>query len=157
MKRVWIHYVALVISGLILISCTGNLLFDDVEKIDPNGWKAGDMLTFKAPVSDTSSSYNIFLHIRNSNDYEYSNLWLFITTTSPGGESMRDTVEFILADPSGQWLGRGLGAINTSLLPYKQNIRFPQRGIYTFELQQGMRKEVLENILDIGIRIQPVQ
>jgi gliding motility-associated lipoprotein GldH len=157
MKKVLIHYMALFISGVILVSCTGNLLFDDVEKIDPDGWKTDDVLTFKIPVSDTSSSYNIFVHIRNSNDYEYSNLWLFITTTSPGGESMKDTVEFVLADPSGQWLGRGLGAINTSLLPYKQNIRFPQRGIYTFEIQQGMRKKVLENILDIGIRIQPVQ
>ncbi len=137
-------------------SCTGNILFDDIHEISSVGWNANDKLIFRVPVNDISGSYNIYLHIRNSNDYEYSNLWLFLTTTSPGGISMTDTVEFVLADPSGQWLGSGLGSINTSLIPYKQNVRFPQRGIYSFEIQQGMRKEVLENIMDIGVRIEPV-
>lgn len=144
------------IVTLIVSACTGNLLFDDVQKINPNGWNSTEIIKFQAPVNDISSSYNIYLHIRNSNDYEYSNLWLFISTVSPGNNRMTDTVEFILADPTGQWLGKGLGSINTSLIPYKQNIRFPQRGIYTFEIKQGMRKEVLDNILDVGIRIEPV-
>lgn len=146
----------LLILFLTLTSCTGNVMFDDVQKINPDGWNANEKITFQAPVNDISNSYNIYLHIRNSNDFEYSNLWLFITTISPGDISMTDTVEFILADPSGQWLGSGLGSINTSLIPYKQNIRFPQRGIYTFEIRQGMRKELLDNIMDIGIRIEPV-
>jgi gliding motility-associated lipoprotein GldH len=142
--------------ALFFSSCIGNLLFDDVQKINPDGWNEKDIIKFQAPVNDISSSYNIYLHLRNSNDYEYSNLWLFISTISPGSNRMTDTVEFILADPTGQWLGKGLGSINTSLIPYKQNIRFPQRGIYTFEIKQGMRKEVLDNILDVGIRIEPV-
>ncbi|MBN1117142.1 MAG: gliding motility lipoprotein GldH [Bacteroidales bacterium] len=137
-----------------LIACTGNVAYDDVQKVDKEGWQAGDVFSFNVPVADTASAFDILIHIRNNNNYEYSNLWLFIDTKAPNGNHMRDTVEFILADPSGKWLGKGLGAINTMLIPYKPNIKFPNSGIYIFDIQQGMRKETLENIMDVGVRVQ---
>jgi gliding motility-associated lipoprotein GldH len=66
---------------------------------------------------------------------------------------MTDTIEFFLADPTGKWLGSGLGSVNSMLLPYRTNIKFPQRGIYTFEFKQGMRQEELKGIMDVGLRI----
>lgn len=155
MKRKYLFKVSIILISLFILSCNSNIIFDDIQKISSSGWKQDDLITFRVPVNDTTPAYNIYLHLRNTNNYEYSNLWLFITTIAPNGENMRDTTEFFLADPSGEWLGKGLGSVNTMLVPYKTNIRFPYRGIYTFEIQQGMRKEVLENILDIGIRIQP--
>jgi gliding motility-associated lipoprotein GldH len=153
MRNIFKTSIVLILFSL-NFSCKSGIIYDDIQKISPEGWTAEEIISFRAPVNDTTSSYNIYLHVRNTSKYEYSNLWLFINTIAPNGESIRDTTEFFLADPSGQWLGKGLGAVNTMLLPYKVNVRFPHRGIYTFEIQHGMRKEILENILDVGIRIQ---
>lgn len=141
----------------VTVSCiSSDILFDEVKKIEPEGWNVNEEKSFLVAVNDTTASYNIYLHVRNNTSYEYSNLWMFIKTTAPGGQSITDTVEFYLADDSGNWLGRGLGSINTMLLPYKANIKFPNRGIYTFNIKQGMRKEKLSDILDVGIRIQSI-
>ncbi|HBH50006.1 MAG TPA: gliding motility lipoprotein GldH [Bacteroidales bacterium] len=138
-------------------SCSDARIFDDVRKFDNNEWNQNNTIEFVVNVPDTLTAYDIYVHIRNDNMYEYSNLWLFIETTSPVGVSMRDTVEFILADDSGHWLGKGLGSVNSLLIPYKLNIRFPNRGIYRFNLQQAMRKETVHGMKDIGLRVQEHQ
>jgi len=139
---------------LLLVSCTKNRLFDDMKSIPSEGWKANSNIVFDATVNDTSVAYDILLNVRNTASYEFSNLWLFIEISAPNGDTMIDTVEFKLADMNGKWLGSGLGTINSVLLPYKSNIQFPYRGIYTFEIQQAMRKDILHGIKDIGVRIE---
>jgi gliding motility-associated lipoprotein GldH len=154
MKMSQVVKILIVLVLFLTLSCNSNVIYDNIQKISSDGWTKEETISFRAPVNDTTHSYNIYLHIRNTSKYEYSNLWLFINTIAPNGESLSDTTEFFLADPSGQWLGKGLGSVNTMLIPYRVNVRFPHRGIYTFEIKQGMRKEILENILDVGIRIQ---
>jgi gliding motility-associated lipoprotein GldH len=83
-----------------------------------------------------------------------SNLYLFVTTTAPSGHSVRDTVEVILADEKGKWLGSGLGDIWDLQQLYKQNVRFAQRGKYRFEYEQAMRTEKLPFVLDVGLRVE---
>jgi gliding motility-associated lipoprotein GldH len=140
--------------SFILLSCNNNRLFEEVQSIDNSGWEKSDVKKFTIAISDTATAYDIFLHLRNKTTYDNSNLWLFVNTSAPNGDKITDTLEFMLADPSGHWLGKGLGSINSMLIPYKINIRFPYRGIYTFEFQQGMRDDVLEGIIDIGMRVQ---
>ncbi|MBN2484602.1 MAG: gliding motility lipoprotein GldH [Bacteroidales bacterium] len=143
-----------VIISAVAFSCTNKRLFDEVQKISPDGWHKTDSISFIFQISDTSQAYNILLHLRNKTSYRNSNLWLFINTTAPNGETITDTVEFFLAEPSGRWLGKGLGAVNSMLVPYKTNIRFPYRGIYRFDFRQAMREDTLEGIIDIGMRVQ---
>lgn len=147
-----LHMIFLVLA-VVVTSCSNNKVFDEVVGIPNDEWESSNKLEFTIPINDTSNAFDILVHIRNANEYEYSNLWMFISTQAPNGESMVDTVEFFLADPSGKWLGTGLGSVNSMLIPYKSNIRFPNRGIYQFELKHGMRKEALSGIMDVGIRI----
>lgn len=151
-----LHYFLLMLVVL-TAACSQNKIFDEVITIPNEQWNVSNSMKFTWPVNDTAGAYNIMVHIRNSYDYEYSNLWMFIKTEAPNGISMIDTVEFFLADPSGKWLGTGLGSVNSMLIPYKQNIRFPNRGIYNMELKHAMRREKLEGIMDIGLRIDKVE
>ncbi len=146
--------ISFIVFVFLIASCSDNRIFDEVAKISSEGWHVEDVYTFKVNVSDTTKAYDIFFHIRNTSEYDYSNIWLFIDTQSPNGAAMRDTVEFVLADASGAWYGRGLGDMYSLLLPYKQNIHFPYRGIYSFTLTQGMRTDVLHGIKDVGFRVQ---
>jgi gliding motility-associated lipoprotein GldH len=92
--------------------------------------------------------------VRNTSLYPMSNLYLFITTIAPSGHSIRDTVEVILADEKGKWLGSGLGDIWDLQQLYKENVRFAQQGRYIFEYEQAMRTEKLPFILDVGLRVE---
>jgi gliding motility-associated lipoprotein GldH len=99
----------------------------------------------------------MYVNVRNSAGYNYSNLFLFIKTIFPKGEQTIDTLECTLADPSGKWLGEGLGDIWDNQILFKKNIRFPQSGQYKFEVEQAMRIDPLTSIMDIGLRIEKAE
>jgi len=92
--------------------------------------------------------------VRNAAGYQFSNLFIFFTTEMPNGKSERDTVELTLADERGKWLGDGLGDIWDNRILFKKNFRFPEKGIYTFKLEQAMRFNPLPQVMDVGIRIE---
>ncbi len=134
-------------------SCNTSNIYSEVFTITDSSWPMYQKPLFRAPVSDTLSSFDILFTIRSTSDYPYRNIFLFVTTVSPEGYSIRDTVEYQLADDKGNWLGKGLGDIHDLSVPFKQNVIFPYSGTYKFEVQQGMRMETLPGIMDIGIRI----
>ena len=111
----------------------------------------------EADISDTVSAHNIYINVRNAGGYQFSNLFIFFTTTTPSGKMEKDTVELTLADASGKWLGDGLGDIWDNRILFKNSFRFPEKGRYTFLLEQGMRFDVIPQLMDVGIRIEKVK
>jgi gliding motility-associated lipoprotein GldH len=105
-------------------------------------------------VTDTTTFYNFYINVRNNDDYAFRNLYLFLTTRMPNHNRTRDTLELILADPQGNWLGKGFGALHDNQILVRRNLSFPLAGSYTFSLQQAMRQDVLKGITDAGIRIE---
>jgi gliding motility-associated lipoprotein GldH len=144
---------AIITFLFILASCDQNQVFDEVVSLPGEGWAATDTVLFNVVISDTSGVYDVLLHIRNEKTYNYSNLWLFIETTAPNGQTLLDTLEIMLADDMGNWLGKGIGNVNTLLSPYVTQVSFRYRGIYTFAITQGMRDTLLEDILNVGLRV----
>ncbi|UCG28683.1 MAG: gliding motility lipoprotein GldH [Bacteroidales bacterium] len=142
---------------VLLTSCDPNRVFEENKTIPDHTWKWDNVLNFNVEIADTVNPHNIFVNIRNGGQYQYSNLYLFIKTISPSGQWIRDTVECILADEKGRWLGNGLGDIYEIRIPYKINVRFPYTGIYTFEFEQAMRIEDLNHIFDVGLRVERVK
>jgi gliding motility-associated lipoprotein GldH len=138
------------------VSCDPAKVFEENREIEGHNWKMGDVLHFKVPVDDTLTPQSVFINIRNYSDYPYSNLYLFIHVTSPAGDEVTDTVNFVLADERGRWLGRGIGDLYFIRLPYKQYILFPYKGIYRFDIVQGMRTD-LEGIRDVGLRVERIK
>jgi len=113
-------------------------------------------LVFDVPVNDidTINKYNIFLTVRNANSYDFSNLYLFIDIKTPMKFTERDTMECILADADGKWLGDGLGDIWDNKILFKKNIKFQKPGNYEFVINQAMRVDSLPMIMDAGISIE---
>ncbi len=109
---------------------------------------------FRIPVNDTINSNNIHFTIRTGSSYPYRNIYLFVTTTSPDGKSITDTLQYNLADEKGNWYGKGFGDIHELNLPYKSNVFFPVKGTYQFKIQHGMRIEDLKGVYDFGIRVE---
>lgn len=136
-----------------LVGCK-QVMYQESESVPDRMWEVGHNIRFEVNVDDTVNAYDFYLDIRNDAMYPYANIYLFVNTTFPSGKTARDTVECILADRTGRWLGSGLGEILDNHILFKENIRFPNAGLYVFELEQGMCHESLPSILDVGISIE---
>ena len=117
-------------------------------------WRLMDIPVFKIPITDTLNSNNVFFTIRTGSLYPFRNIYLFVTTTSPDGKSITDTLQYNLANEKGKWYGKGFGDIHELKLPYKSNVFFPIKGTYRFNIQHGMRIEDLKGVYDFGLRIE---
>jgi len=137
-----------------LVACDPNRFYEKNVDFANESWSKDSIAAFEVEITDTLTVYNIYLNNRINGQYEYSNLYLFITTLLPNEKLMRDTLECILADPTGRWLGKGFGSVWSNKIPYRRNIRFPLTGKYTFYIEQAMREEELRHILNAGIRIE---
>lgn len=144
------------IAGCMLIfwACRNNVVFEVQKAIPGQSWHFEDSLVFEAMINDTLSLHKMYLDIRNSTDYEYSNLFLFLDIEFPDGEVLRDTIECVLADRRGQWTGRGFGQFRFNRFLFRDDVWFPAKGVYTFTLHHGMRNDELFGISDAGIRIE---
>lgn len=148
--------VIFIISAVFFVflnGCGPKALFDHTKSIPDGVWFSDQHLQFEVPVTDTLNLHMFYLNVRHTTDYRYANLFLFISTTFPDGETARDTVECILADKTGQWLGKGISNIRDNQILLRRGLRFPQKGTYVFELEQAMREPALDGIMDVGFRI----
>lgn len=142
---------------LIFSSCDPAQVFERNIEINNFSWHKDSIIKFQVDIQDTINPHNIYINVRNSSRYKMQNLFLFVKTTSPNGSMLRDTFECYLADERGKWTGSGWGDIYDNQFIYKKNIRFPVSGIYAFEYMQAMRTDKLEDISDMGLRIEKVE
>jgi gliding motility-associated lipoprotein GldH len=138
----------------LLTACTGNAIFDTSKKIEEGVWKSSDIVKFSVPVTDTLQPCNFYINVRNSTEYPFSNLFLFIKTFYPNGQISIDTVECYLADTEGKWLGNRSGGRVDNRILFRKSFRFRMLGTYSFEFEQAMRTEELHGIENFGIRIE---
>ncbi len=136
------------------ISCKDIAVYESNYDVKREVWNIDSVAHFFVNVTDTISPYNIFVSIRNTTSYPNSNLFLFIHTTSPVGATLCDTLECILADKRGDWLGKGFGSLRDNRIPYKRYIRFPEQGVYSINIQHGMRTNNLQGIASVGVRVE---
>ena len=148
---------------LLFAACNSRLVFSEFQP-NPGGiWSREDVKEFIFTKEDTISSFNLFINIRNDNNYPFSNLFLITDLNFPDGTVVRDTLEYEMALPDGKWLGKGYGSLKESKLWYKENIVFPLPGVYTLKVAHAMRQNgtvegvsELEGITDVGFQIETI-
>jgi gliding motility-associated lipoprotein GldH len=148
----------LLIAGIpllffLLTGCDQKTIYTENKIIEDDVWKVGNKLVYEFNVPDTVNLYSFFLNVRHTTDYKYSNLYFFISTKMPDGQTGRDTLELILADKEGKWFGKGIGKTRDFQVLLKRAVRLPVSGKYRFIIEQAMREEELSGISDVGIQI----
>ncbi len=141
----------------LLLSCNSNIVYTNYQAMPDETWKLMNIPSFNVPITDTVNSNNVIFTIRNGSSYPFRNIYLFVTTTSPDGKQITDTLQYNLADEKGKWYGKGFGDIHELNLPYKSNVFFPVKGTYEFKIQHGMRVENLKGVYDFGLRIEKIK
>lgn len=153
-KPVYTHILLMLLFASLVAACDRSRVFEENRAIEKGIWNNTVKVPFEATIADTNLAYNVYLNVRNSLDYPYSNLYLFLETRFPDGRIARDTIDCMLADYDGRWLGSGMGSLRYNRYLFQQGVRFPEKGNYRFELEQAMRLNDLTGIHDIGIRIE---
>ncbi len=120
-------------------------------------WNLDNVAAFEPEITDTLSGNNIFFTIRTGASYPFRNIYLFVSTTSPAGKTITDTLQYKIADEKGKWYGKGFADVHELNLPFKANVYFPSKGIYSFKISHGMRTETLNGVYDIGLRIEKIK
>lgn len=158
LKKIYpISAILFLFSSLLFYSCDKARLFEQNQEIPESGWDMKNTLKFEVDIKDPATPANFYINVRNADGYPYSNLFLFVLTTFPNGKMSMDTLECVLADEKGKWLGKGIGDIYDNQIPFKRNVHFPLAGKYTFELQHAMRTQVIPLIMDVGLRIEKAE
>lgn len=154
------NFLVLIITIATLISCDTNHVLDDYETL-PKVWKKGDSISFAFKSPDTLKTYDVFINLRNNNDYEFSNLFLIVGLKTPSNNKTIDTLEYQMTAPNGEWLGSGFSEIKENKLWYKGAFQFKEDGNYTLTIEHAIRKngnvngvEQLKGITEIGYRLE---
>lgn len=118
-------------------------------------WDKNIVQNFEFDISDAHHPKNIIFVVRNNNDYPYSNIRFIVNFSNLKTKKTKtDTVNYILAKPNGEWLGKGFGDTKETLFQYKLNYKFPENGKYSIGVIQAMRNNNLVGIEDVGVEIQ---
>ena len=153
--------VFLSLMALMFVACSSDAnVFGEYKPIK-NGWDKNEKVSFEFQPKDTLNAYNLFINLRNDDSYKFSNLYLIVNLDFPGGKTVSDTLEYEMAIPSGEWLGKGFSSLKESKLYYKENVVFPTMGTYNIAIEHAMRKNgtvegitSLKGITDVGISIE---
>jgi gliding motility-associated lipoprotein GldH len=145
------------ISCSLFLSCNTIDLYEKVAAIPKHEWAASYKPQFKFTIRDISVPYQVFVILRHNEKYNFNNIWINLYTQSPGDSSQKVQYELPLANGDKGWLGTAMDDLyehRIALTPANQDFYFKKPGEYVFSIEQIMREDPLENVLNVGLRIE---
>jgi gliding motility-associated lipoprotein GldH len=144
--------------SILFLSCTKINVFEKNVFFREHAWQSTvkPRVTFNIP--DTTSLYNLYIVLRHSDAYNFNNIWIKCSVVTPGDSTTRSKdYNLPLATNDKGWSGTGMDDIFEHRVLIQPRTRFSKAGDYVFILQQIMREDPLENILNVGMRVEKVQ
>ncbi len=145
------------LTMLFAVGCSDDLRFSEVKTVPDGLWHVDSVFTYEVSITaqdmEGIDTLITSIMVRHNEMYEYQNLWMFVECTLPDSTVVNDTVNMMLADNFGRWVGNsGIGSLYTVEVPMtKQLIR--EAGDYEFKIIHGMRLENLESVEDVGVNV----
>ena len=161
MKRITQLLLCLVPCALCLTTCQTIDLYEKTVSIPGHKWKSSFKPSFTFTIKDTAVPYELFVTLRHLDKYHYNNIYLKFNIQQPGVDSLQSAVYPLeLGNDEEGWKGSGMDDIYEQLLrltPTGTDFYFRKKGEYTFTIEQIMREDPLENVLNVGLRIEKKQ
>lgn len=142
------------LASYILVSCTTIDLYEKAVTIPKHQWNSSFKPSFDFTIKDTSAPYRLFLILRHTEKYNFNNLFVNVYVKGPGQDTAQKIQQdLVLATNDKGWLASGMDDIyeHRIQLGSDQGLR---AGNYTFTIEQIMREDPLENVLNVGLRIE---
>jgi gliding motility-associated lipoprotein GldH len=150
--------VLFVLFALCLATCTSIDLYEKNVTIPGHRWTSSFKPEFTFTIKDSTVPYQLFLVLRHTAKYNYKNIYINLYTRQPDKDSTEKIrFDLTLATDEKGWLGSGMDDIyehRIPLTPPEQDLYFKRSGTYTFTVEQIMREDPLENVMNVGLRIE---
>ena len=103
-----IKILLIVVFAIIFFGCNNNIIYSEFIN-HGESWSLNEKVKFTIDrnVFTTENDYNIYIHLRNNNEYQYSNIFLIGIIKDSINIIEKDTLEYAMADSEGKWLGKG--------------------------------------------------
>ncbi|MFM7645308.1 MAG: gliding motility lipoprotein GldH [Sphingomonadales bacterium] len=154
----WTNFVWIFVLSA-LGSCHPLSLYEKSVPIPQQKWQGHYVPVFDFNITDTTARYDVALVLRHRDRYHYNNIWLRIAVTDPQGKVHSFDTDLLLGTNESGWLGAGMDDIyehRISLLQQllEKNISLRQAGTYRFSVTHLMREDPLQEVMNVGIRIE---
>lgn len=162
-KRLQISLLSTGFIGLFFMMSSCNLGVSHMEfvSLDDAVWDSGHKVVFEIQPKDNETSYDWFIHLRSTQDYPYSNLYLITELSSENKVLRTDTIAYTMANPDGSWRGTPSGSLVEHKILYQSQMPFSGTQTHTLSIRQAMRAlgsieplQHLEGVSDIGYSIE---
>jgi gliding motility-associated lipoprotein GldH len=145
----------IVVISIALSSCNTIDLYEKTVPIPGHQWQTGFKPQFPFTINDTTVNYDFFIVLRHNEKYNYNNIWVNLTVQPPGDTAYSQRLELTLADNEKGWLGSAMDDL------YEHRVRVTppngvhlRKGEYQFTISQIMRDDPLDNVMNVGLRIE---
>ncbi len=150
-------YLIYLCFSILVAGCSTLDVFEKTAFFATHEWKSTDKPSFTFTIEDTLSTYHIFVILRHEDAYRFNNIWLNISTQAPNEKAKTQLINVTLADNKKGWLGTGMDDVFDHRASITRQPVKLKKGNYTFTLQQNMREEPLQFVLNTGIRVEKVK
>ncbi len=150
-------YIILLASCFIFSSCTTVDLYEKTVPLPDHEWKSIYKPEFNFTIKDTNSFYQVYFVLRHTEKYNYNNIWINYYYQPPADTLHKEMREFQLATHEKGWLGTGMDDIYEHRIKLSPDAGKLKAGNYKFILENIMREDPLQHILNVGIRIEKLQ
>lgn len=151
----------IVLCFFFLCGCGASAVYEKNYDLKNSSWYADSTLTFKFNIAETDVKYNFYYNFRNTKSYPFYNLYLTYHLEDEKGNLIKTELQnaTLFDAKTGKPFGNGIGGIYTHQLlhPSLTNFKFNKKGNYIFKIKQYMRKNPLEGVQAVGIRLEKVE
>ena len=142
---------------VILTSCSKSGVFEKNVSIPQYKWEYSFKPAFEFDITDTVSSYNLYIVIRHTDAFKYNNIWLNVGTQVPSDTVHYRRFDLQLGSDNKGWEGTGMDDIWELRKPVTNGpFKFHHSGKYKFSIAQIMRENPLLHVMSIGLRVEKI-
>ena len=97
----------MLLAMLSFAACDRDVVSEEIAEMKGECWDKTEVVKCECEITDVDTYYTMELEVRNTVDYPYRNLYLFVDIETPDTMKYCDTVQLFLADNAGRWYGKG--------------------------------------------------
>ncbi|MCP4125135.1 MAG: gliding motility lipoprotein GldH [Bacteroidetes bacterium] len=148
-------YTLAVMFVWLFTACDQEVTYAESQVIDKEGWLAGDTLTLSPSIASIDGTFDVYLWVRHTKEYDYSNIWLKVISDPMLTHDSTYMLEIPVADKMGRWLGHCTQSLCTVRVRLKDQFRFQEASAFKVDVLQYMRQDNLKDVRNIGMEIIP--
>jgi gliding motility-associated lipoprotein GldH len=144
--------------GFLMMSCQPETKLAGLQAIPREKWGSRQILEFPFMIQEPGKSFDLLYQVQYRPSYSFENIYLKYWLIGPGQDTLiRSKDNLFLFEPrSGKPIG--ISSPTSIFLDsyFLRQVRLDVAGKYKVRVQHYMRKDSLEGIQSIGIKLKPV-